>query len=264
MTINLIAPRSWKELNERQLKYVSWLLTSRELTHTELHAHAFVRFTGIRILKKTEDTWICRHKKQTFTLTAGQALSFCKQMAWLTGPMGEITPLAHMAELSHVHARLAGTPFKQYIACENYYQAYIFTKKEHFLNCICACFYTSGNAFDDSLTADRSESFDKLPFHVRHTAFLWYYGLKTVLEKYFPHFFQRKELILDDDKPEAPNMRLIINNMIRALSGGDVTKTEAIYNAETWTALAELDAKALEYKEYERRVSKLTHKHHGI
>jgi hypothetical protein len=51
-------------------------------------------------------------------------------------------------------------------------------------------------------------------------------------------------------------MRKQIDNMIRTLTGGDVTKTEAIYTVDTWTALAELDAKALEYKELERRIKK--------
>ena len=37
---------------------------------------------------------------------------------------------------------------------------------------------------------------------------------------------------------------------IRALTGGDITKEQAVLDADTWTALAELDAKAREAQKY--------------
>ena len=39
---------------------------------------------------------------------------------------------------------------------------------------------------------------------------------------------------------------------IRALTDGDVTKEEAVLNVDTWTALAELDAKARDAEETRR------------
>ena len=43
---------------------------------------------------------------------------------------------------------------------------------------------------------------------------------------------------------------------VRALTGGDVTKEEAVLNVDTWTALAELDAKAKEAREYSEKYKK--------
>jgi hypothetical protein len=253
--VELTAPRSWKELSAKQLVYISWLMTHRQLSKEELHTYAFIRFSAIRVIHEYSGYWLCYHQKRFFTLSPERMLSFSQRFSWLTDTIGEITPLPKLAGISHQEPRLRGLPFIQYIACENYYQAYIHTREEKFLNCLIASFYLGDEKFNDSLTRERSKRFQKLPFHVRHTVFLWYYGLKSVFQTHFPHFFQKSEPIIDEE-PHAPNMREHISSMIRALTGGDVTKTEPVYQTDTWTALAELEAKAREYKELEARMKR--------
>ncbi|MDR1339256.1 MAG: hypothetical protein LBK58_04290 [Prevotellaceae bacterium] len=257
MEINLTAPTSWNELNPEQLTWISWLMCQDSLTAPEFLTYAFVRLSGITILKKVDDVWYCKRGKDSFSLTAEQVLSFSKQFSRLASGMEEITPVPKIGNIRHQDVRLRGLPFSQYLACENYYQAFLFTKKEEFLNCLIASFYLGNKRFDDGKTLKRSRKFAKLPFHVRHTVFLWFYGLKSVFQENFPSIFQKIETILEDEKPQAPNMRIQINNMIRALTGGDVTKTDIVFQTETWTALAELDAKARESKELERRMKKI-------
>jgi len=252
--LHLRAPQSWAELSARQLKYVSWLLTRCTLTPAELQAYAFVRFTGLRIESRQGGQWICSYRQQLFTLSPEQALAFSRKMDFLTSGIGEIVPLPRMAGKTHVDPRLCGTPFKQYLACENYYQAYLFTKNADWLGRLAACFYSGGRKFNDAETQTSARRFNKQPPHLLYTAFLWYYGLKTVLQTHFPYFFQKTETILEDEEPQALDMRGQIHQMLRALTGGDVAKTEAVYNAETWTALAELNAKAMENKELENRI----------
>jgi hypothetical protein len=257
MILDLTAPKSWKELSEKQLVYISWLMTNRQLSPAELHTYAFVRLTGIRIRHRHSGYCLCEYQKRLFTLSPEQILSFSQQFAWLTSGIGEITPLAAMNGFPHVDARLQNTPFKQYLACENNYQAYIHTKNILYLHRLAACFYdTDGLGFSDSRAVENAGKFAKMPFHILHTVFLWYYGLKSVYQQHFPYFFQKTETILEDEKPQAPDMREQINGMIRTLTGGDVTKTGAIVETDTWTALAELNAKAREYKELEARMNK--------
>jgi hypothetical protein len=256
MELHLTAPRSWKELTPKQMVYVSWLMTRRQLTPEEIRAYAFVRFTGIRVLHKTAGYWSCHYRKRFFTLSPEQVLSFTRQFAWLTSGISEVTPLPRLKGIAHQDLRLRDLPFVQYLACENYYQAFIHTKDEKYLNRLIASFYLGDEKFDDSQTPERAERFRTLPFHVRNTVFLWYYGLKSVFQTHFPCLFQKVKCILEDEEPQAPDMRGQINSMIRALTGGDVTKTKAIYRTETWAALAELDARALEYREMEARMKK--------
>ena len=44
-----------------------------------------------------------------------------------------------------------------------------------------------------------------------------------------------------------------MNAQIRALTGGDITKEKAVLAMDTWRALTELDAKARDYEELERK-----------
>ena len=44
-----------------------------------------------------------------------------------------------------------------------------------------------------------------------------------------------------------------MNAQIRALTGGDITKEEAVLSMDTWRALTELDAKAKEVDAFKRR-----------
>lgn len=237
--------------------YISWLLLQNTFSPAEIHAFAFVRLTGIVVIREIGGVLYCRYKKQTFTLTREEVFSFSRQFAWITSGVKEITPLRTLKNRQHVDPRLRGTTFAHYLACENYYQAYIFTKDEKYLNYLIATFYLGSQRFDDRKTISRSERFSKMPLYVRHTVFLWFYGLKSVFEKEFSYFFQKVDQIIEEDVPQAPNMRKQIDNMVRTLTGGDVTKTPLIYEIETWTALAELNAKAREYQELESRTKKL-------
>lgn len=253
-SVELVAPQSWKELTAGQLVYVSWLLTHRQMSKNELYAHAFVRLAGVKVHGDRDGYWLCSCGKRRFTLSPAQALSLCRRFSWLTDTAGEVTPLPRMAGVAHQDPRLRGLPFIQYLACENYYQAFIHTGEERHLNCLIASFYLAGAKFDDSRTASLSENFRGIPFHIRHTAFLWYYGLKSVFHARFPYLFQKTDAA--DGKPQAPDMRGHINSTVRALTGGDVTKTDDVYRTETWTALAELNAKAREYRELKARINK--------
>jgi hypothetical protein len=257
MDINLSTPQTWKQLAPQQLLYVSRLMLRPGISPLELHTLAFARFAGIKILRRHGDYFLCLSPDGNyFTLQPLQASSFARQMQFLTSGVDEITPLSRIARRTHVSPRLYGAPLVQYIACENYYQAYIHTRQQRYLHSLAACFYTSGRPFDDSRTARRARHFITQPPHILYTVFLWYTGLKTVLSKHFPNYFQKIES--DPDlEPQAPDMQAQIRSIIRALTGGDVTRNAQIYQVDTWEALAELDAKAREARELEARIKKI-------
>lgn len=254
-TINLTAPRYWNELNEKQLIYASWLLTQGNMSEPEIWAYAFVRFTGLKVVVALDnDSAIYKKGRQRLTLTTEEVYNFARQFKYLTEGVQEIVPLKRLRRLPASDSRLRGATFAQYLACENNYQAYIFTKDEKYLNRLCACFYFKGS-FDDGKTVVLSKKFARLPIHVRQITFLWFTGLKKVLIKQFPNYFVQVD-IEEGEEPQAPNMRKQIENIMRTLSGSDVTKVDSIYKVETWTALAELDAKAHEYKVMQSRMKK--------
>jgi hypothetical protein len=52
----------------------------------------------------------------------------------------------------------------------------------------------------------------------------------------------------------------MVNAQVRALTGGDVTKTQAVYDTDMWIALAELDAKAADAERQRREVQRMKRK----
>lgn len=252
--INLYGPTSWKELSPGQLKYAAWLLSQADMTAEEIWAYAFVRFTNIHVVKVYDGETKFRHKWKMFLLSEQECFSFAKEFSFLTEGVEEIAPLKKLARLKASDARLRGCTFAQYIACENYYQAYLFTKKEEYLNMLCASFYIK-KQFDDSSTEKMAKRFAKLSFHIRYTVFIWFTGFKKVLKNNFKNYFVEIESG-EDNQRTPPNMRKQIEQMMRALSAGDVTKVKDIWQVETWTALSELDAKALEYKTMKSKMKK--------
>jgi len=253
-TLELTAPMSWKCLNEDQFLYASWLLSTGNLTVEEIWTYAFIRFTKLNVRRFELDKVYLSYKNERFSLEAQECLSFAKRFSYLTSGIDEVLPLRKMKGFQRSDPRLRNTPLTQYLACENYYQAFIFKKNPEFLNMLCACLYFKGK-FNDANTPRLARKFAKLPFHVRYTVFLWFSGFKKVLKKEFPNYFVEME-VSEDETPTPPNMRKQIEQMLRALSGGDVTKVSDIYNVDTWTALGELDSKALEYKIMKQKMKK--------
>lgn len=77
----------------------------------------------------------------------------------------------------------------------------------------------------------------------------WLYGVKHLFASEFPDLFRPSPKGGEDDWPD---MQAITEAEIRALNGSDITKTDAVLAADTWGALAELNAKAREAYELER------------
>ena len=90
------------------------------------------------------------------------------------------------------------------------------------------------------------------------SVFYWFASLKQYFAMLFPHFFQPMSSdnggnLLGGSSNLFAQLRDSTNAQIRALTGGDVTKEEAIKKMDTHRALTELDAKAREAEEYRKQ-----------
>ncbi|WP_278672523.1 hypothetical protein [Leyella stercorea] len=88
-------------------------------------------------------------------------------------------------------------------------------------------------------------------------AFYWFSSLKHYFARLFPHFLQPMSSSSEDLLGYAPPIGEVLwtamNAQIRALTGGDITKEEAVLSMDTWRALTELDAKAKEVEDIKRQ-----------
>ena len=87
-------------------------------------------------------------------------------------------------------------------------------------------------------------------------------SLKQYFAVQFPNFYRPASNsddgnLLGSGKPDIySQLRDSTNAMIRALTGGDITKEAAIMKMDTWRALTELDAKAREAEELRKAAKK--------
>lgn len=244
--MNIVTPKRWADLNEDQLIYVSGLLMSSR-TEYEIALYAFIRCSGIDIEKHTGEKAVVRIGKRYAEMDKELFMQGAGAMQWITQSLIGFEPLRSLAGGTPCDSALEGVEFEKYIACENWYQAYLATRNTDYL-CELA-----GELYGCASDRMRKESPERL-----FTAFLWYGGIKQRLAKEFPHYFRKVQP--GTSAGEGMKMREMIFATMRALTGGDITKTESVLKADTWSALYELDSKAHETMEMEARINKMKSK----
>lgn len=256
--INLTLPKGWAELSERQLVFVSVLML-HENTRMEILAKCFFYFAGIRVIKNIDsDRWLCWHRRRLFVIKNYEVHAFAKKLSFVVDSRIGIKPIAKLAGRHPVNARFEGVPFRQWMAAENYYQEFIYTRNEDALDRLCAVIYTDSEVFDDANIRRISRHFAKVDRAKKFTVFLVYAGLKDVFSVQFPDLFQKIQQHADSATPSnPPNMREYFNNMLHALNMGDVTKIADILAVDSWIAFDTLNRKARENKEMEDRLQRL-------
>lgn len=143
----------------------------------------------------------------------------------------QLPPLAGVPPLDR---ELHGVPFSTYLQLENLYQGFLASGDEAALRRMAEHVWEN--------QAERTETPDLF------LVLLWYSGLKNTFADLFPSLFRPA-----GPASEPADMRQIMTAEIRALTGGDITKEDAVLSADTWSALTELDAKAREAEEWRRR-----------
>ena len=100
---------------------------------------------------------------------------------------------------------------------------------------------TSGGERDDTVTFTPEELL---------ATFLWYSDFKALAAANFPHFFKSSK---EGGAPSEQDISLGIRAQVRALTDGDITKQQAVFETDCWAALTELDEKAREAEEFKQK-----------
>lgn len=139
---------------------------------------------------------------------------------------------------------LHDVPFYNYIVCDNYYQNFLQSDQSDDtpIREMAAILYQK----EDGSEAGQIDCSAPEVIGV----FLWFMWIKYNFSTHFPHLFKPAGGDGEYDATEATNAQ------IRALTGGDITKEEIIKKADVWRALTELDAKAREAEELNKRLKK--------
>ena len=237
--LDLSVPTAWEQLTPAQYESVLDALSGAP-NETAGRLIAFCRLAGITIQRA--------HGADTDLVSGGRSFrintaEFCHAVSvgseWMTQPpLAPIRPDKVLGGEA-LNAEFHSVKFGVFLQAENLWQR------------LCA---TEEKGDKLSLLDDLSNIiFEGITTHSdysRTAAALWWAGLKNHLSRIFCNLYRPAVGESDGDLLSA------MLAQVRALTGGDVTKEEAVLNVDTWTALAELDAKAKEAREYSEKYKK--------
>lgn len=228
MRIDITVPTDWHELDQRQLHYACFLLSSGHYTPDQIKALCIIR-------------WGKLTQEQLEVLKPEQIAAFLPTMNWLTEvPSTPVCLEKIQGRETQENTDFQGLRFEDWLIIEASYQGYLRHKEISFLNDISRILY--GKRLELSATE-------------AYSVFLWVASVKQLFANRFPHFFVPSPI--DENKQESDRevyekLRSARNLQIRALTKGDITKEKEIYEMDCWRALTELDAQAEEYNELKR------------
>lgn len=242
----LRCPRSWKEMTQEQLRYALHVIGCGMYDPEECRIRLLLRFTGIEVLKRSPGGWACavrataegsgKPRRHFFFLQPWQVQDFIKQLEYVDSYETMDVRLESVQGFKAVDAMLHEVRFHDYLQMEKYYQGYLATKEERYALGLARLLYPGGvTAIDDAEMTG---------------CIMWYsYVKKQFASRYFRHFFRPAPVAGGKTVDWLDQM----NAQIRALTDGDITKEQAVYDKDCWRALTELDAKAREAEEFRNK-----------
>lgn len=244
-TLQLSAPRSWKELSQEQLRYVLRLLWT-ESEPVAVKTLMFFRLTGLQVVGHLRHGVRCcvRHGAEvsTVNIMSWQVQQLMHQFDYIDTPDGMDVRLESVRGCKAVDVVFHGMSFGDWLQCEKYYQAFLHSKDQRMIDKLGQLLYRKedGEAADP-WTLDEAE---------RACCFFWVSHVKKIFASQFTHFF----------KPASGSSGVgfvqSMNAQIRALTGGDITQEDRVLQCDCWRALTELNEKAREAEEFEKKYGK--------
>ena len=246
-SFNITLPPSWADLDDSQL-LCFFTLMSHDLQIEEVLTVCLFKWADLRLLCRTANGSFFvkqRHRpKQEATLTLQQIQSATAALDYLRTFPTFPTRITKIGKARPLDADFQRIPFATFISCDNYYQGFLQTKDEERLKDLTLLLYPGIKP--RCLTRP-----------ILYSAFYWFASLKQYFARLFPHFLQPMSADEQNLLGYAPHigemLRQSMNAQIRALTGGDITKEDAVLTMDTWRALTELDAKAKEAEDIKRQ-----------
>lgn len=242
-SIDIRLPKSWEELDQQDLSKVYHLMGKYK--SADLKLQIFRYFARLRIVRETGDCFLCAVRcdndtEKAVLLSPLQAAEFFDILSFIDTPGNTPVRLNTMRGIPAVNAELHGVKFSDYISLENYYQGFLASNSSETLSAVASILYPDSN-------------FGQLAQHETINIINWMAQIKNNFSAQFSNFFKPvQECSISRNMSQLE----IMNNEIRILTGGDVTKEETVLNSDCWRALTELDFKAKEAEDIKKQLSK--------
>lgn len=238
--VDITLPTKWAELTDRQLHYFAFL--SSHYDSDTVKSLMLLRLLNLTVLRRRGREWKCIYQGRTVYIDPAELVPGVETLRFLD-TTAAIRP-ARMRNFFAVNILLQDDfTFYEYLRTETFWQRYVGTQQPVYLAKMANYLFRTS----DGKYADFGVSLSQVEQAI---VVLWYIGLKNQLATYFPDFFKKSEAPADET--EQTDLMAANDAMIRALTGGDITKEEQVLNTQCWRAFAELNAKARESRELKK------------
>lgn len=239
-------PKKLSEVSPEQLLFISQLYLC-QYSDIEFLTKILLFFSGIKLsteLKDMPGSYWCTHpsRRRPFILDADQIAEMTKHCEFILQP-DEVKPLSWIGFARARQYRLYNATFEEYLMAENFYFAYLETKREEHLDNLISCLYRRPwHRWNAAKIQKRAIQFRKIDEAIKYSVFMWYIGFRAYVPKRCTTLFSGK-------KSSRPfNTREYINGMIHQLNNGDITITSKLLKQPVWDALDELEQRAIDYQ----------------
>ena len=245
---NISLPTSWAELSDKQLHMV-YHLFARDLSAAEVKTLCLMKWNGLKVLSQLPDKrFLIKRGKEVVPLSTRQIQQATSVLDYLDSFAPMPVRIARIGKYHALPADFEKVPFEQYLYVDNLFQGYLNTQQEELLLQMAQVLYAS-----DHVKPSKAHLVG---------VFYWMASLKQYFAGLFSNFYKpapaadNGNLLGGGQTDIYRQLRDSTNAMIRALTGGDITKEAAIMKMDTWRALTELDAKAREVEEFRKAAKK--------
>lgn len=244
--LDISLPEKWEDLSQNELLFILELVSrSMTMNRQDIVVCTFLFITGIRILEREPNSYKCRVRVRLesgkdkwiyFRMTPSEVYCYTDCLYFIFEPGIVPVRLKKWFGSEAVDANLHGLTFGEYLRLENLYQGYLSGQNEEAVRAMAGILYPG---------YDESRFTPAFSLNILQ----WMVQVKGMFAGMWHNFFKPSA-----GSSAAPDMLEIMNNEIRALTGGDVTKEEVILEIDCWRALTELDFKAKEAEEYNKQI----------
>lgn len=243
LSINM--PKDWSELDDQQLYYV-YSLIAANMSSEQIKTYCLFRFGQIKMLCRYGDGYLVKHAKVEYLVNAEVITQAIQALNYLDDVPEKPVRISKIKRHKAHDVLLQDMDFQSYLYVENLYQGFLVTQQHSMLNEMGQMLYNS-----EKLILSQAEKMN---------VFYWWTAVKVHFSKQFPNLFRQgadeDSNLIGDNRSLSKKMHDSMNNQIRALTKGDITKEDEILKMNLWRALTELDNLARESEELNRKFKK--------
>ena len=144
-TINLIVPRGWHDLDDKQLRYLFGLLAD-DYSSAEIRTLCLLRWSGLKVLYRQDNDFVLSFGSEEFMLTVTEVTDAIEALKWLDEIPSFPVRLSRIGQYTALPSDFLSVPFEKYIYCDNLYQGYLHTKDDSLIDEMMKVLYGGWNS----------------------------------------------------------------------------------------------------------------------